>query len=110
MTQLKLGAVFMRGGTSKAVIFHPSELPPERDAWAPRGNLSSAIGPFAVDEGALCLAIACRDIRVGHPSGVTRVAAGVAPEGEDIVARSGTAYRTARRLFQGEALYRSSAA
>jgi 2-methylaconitate cis-trans-isomerase PrpF len=78
--------------------------------------------------GALCLAIACRipgsvphsllsdesrlggDIRVGHPSGVTMVAADVAREGEDIVARHGTVYRTARRLFQGEVLYRSSAA
>jgi 2-methylaconitate cis-trans-isomerase PrpF len=108
----KLAAVFMRGGTSKALIFHERNLPADRDAWAalflraigspdpygrqlngmgggvsslskvcvvgrpsrpdadvdytfaqlmPRGanvdysgncgNMSSAIGPFAVDEG-----------------------------------------------------------
>jgi 2-methylaconitate isomerase len=108
----KLPAVFMRGGTSKALIFHERNLPVDRDAWAPLflraigspdpygrqlngmgggvsslskvcivgpprhpdadvdytfaqlvpresivdysgncGNMSSAIGPFAVDEG-----------------------------------------------------------
>ena len=112
MPQAKLPAVFMRGGTSKAVIFHARDLPADRDAWAaiflslmgspdpsmrqldgmgggvsslskvcivgppthpdadvdytfaqilidtPRvdygincGNMSSAIGPFAIDEG-----------------------------------------------------------
>lgn len=35
MPQSKLPAVFMRGGTSKAVIFHARDLPRERDAWAP---------------------------------------------------------------------------
>jgi 2-methylaconitate cis-trans-isomerase PrpF len=108
----KLAAVFMRGGTSKALIFHERNLPADREAWAPLflraigspdpygrqlngmgggvssvskvcvvgppsradadvdytfaqlmprganvdysgncGNMSSAIGPFAVDEG-----------------------------------------------------------
>jgi 2-methylaconitate cis-trans-isomerase PrpF len=108
----KLPAVFMRGGTSKALTFHERNLPADRDAWAPLflraigspdpygrqlngmgggisslskvcvvgrpsrpdadvdytfaqltpraanvdyrgncGNMSSAIGPFAVDEG-----------------------------------------------------------
>jgi 2-methylaconitate cis-trans-isomerase PrpF len=108
----RLPAVFMRGGTSKALIFHDRDLPAEREAWAPLflraigspdpygrqlngmgggisslskacvvgppsrpdadvdytfaqlvpreatvdysgncGNMSSAIGPFAVDEG-----------------------------------------------------------
>ena len=112
MPQAKLPAVFMRGGTSKAVMFHARDLPEDRDAWAaiflslmgspdpsmrqldgmgggvsslskvcivgppthanadvdytfaqilidtPRvdygincGNMSSAIGPFAIDEG-----------------------------------------------------------
>lgn len=112
MKQLKLPAVFMRGGTSKAVIFHARDLPASCDDWAPLflslmgspdpsmrqldgmgggvsslskiciigppsrpdadvdytfaqirierahvdyggncGNMSSAIGPFAVDEG-----------------------------------------------------------
>jgi 2-methylaconitate cis-trans-isomerase PrpF len=110
----KLPAVFARGGTSKALLFHHRDLPPDRDAWAPIflaimgspdpngrqldgmgggtsslskvcvigpssrsdadvdytfaqvsvdrsvvdyggncGNMSSAIGPFAVDEGLL---------------------------------------------------------
>ena len=35
MPQAKLPAVFMRGGTSKAVIFHARDLPADRDAWAP---------------------------------------------------------------------------
>ncbi len=30
-----LPAVFMRGGTSKAIMFHARDLPAERDAWAP---------------------------------------------------------------------------
>lgn len=112
MKQTKIRAVFMRGGTSKAVMFRRSDLPPDRTLWdriflkvmgspdpngrqldgvgggisslskvcvigppsrpdadvdftfvqvsvdAPRvdysgncGNMSSAVGPFAVDEG-----------------------------------------------------------
>ena len=35
MQQSKLRAVFMRGGTSKAVIFHREDLPSDRAAWAP---------------------------------------------------------------------------
>src|SRR6516162_583558 len=35
MPQRKLPAVFMRGGTSKAVIFHARDLPASRDAWEP---------------------------------------------------------------------------
>jgi 2-methylaconitate isomerase len=117
MFQRKLQAVFARGGTSKALLFHRKDLPVERDAWAPIflaamgspdpngrqldgmgggtsslskvcvigpptradadvdytfaqvsvdravvdyggncGNMSSAIGPFAVDEGLLKIA------------------------------------------------------
>ena len=33
MSQQKLPAVFMRGGTSKAVVFHARDLPADRDAW-----------------------------------------------------------------------------
>ncbi|MBO0741646.1 MAG: PrpF family protein [Hyphomicrobiaceae bacterium] len=33
MPQMKLPAVFMRGGTSKAVIFHARDLPAAREAW-----------------------------------------------------------------------------
>ena len=35
MPQKKLPAVFMRGGTSKAVMFHARDLPASRDDWAP---------------------------------------------------------------------------
>ena len=35
MPQNKLPAVFMRGGTSKAIIFHARDLPRSRDAWEP---------------------------------------------------------------------------
>ncbi|WP_430396375.1 2-methylaconitate cis-trans isomerase PrpF family protein [Ferrovibrio sp.] len=33
--QRRLKAVFMRGGTSKALIFHQADLPARRDDWAP---------------------------------------------------------------------------
>ena len=35
MPQKKLPAVFMRGGTSKAVIFHARDLPAARAEWEP---------------------------------------------------------------------------
>ena len=35
MLQRKLKAVFMRGGTSKALMFHQRDLPAARDDWAP---------------------------------------------------------------------------
>jgi 2-methylaconitate isomerase len=35
MKQLKLRAVFMRGGTSKAIMFRESDLPPDRASWDP---------------------------------------------------------------------------
>ncbi len=71
--------------------------------------------------GALCLAVACRvpgsiphafsggegDVRIGHPSGVVLVAADVRVGAAGIEAPSATVYRTARRLFQGEVLYKT---
>ena len=33
MSQLKLPAVFMRGGTSNAIVFHAKDLPRDRAAW-----------------------------------------------------------------------------
>ena len=33
MTQLKIPAVFMRGGTSNAVVFHARDLPADRSQW-----------------------------------------------------------------------------
>jgi 2-methylaconitate isomerase len=33
MSQLRLPAVFMRGGTSKAIMFHARDLPADRKAW-----------------------------------------------------------------------------
>src|SRR5215468_8390776 len=32
--QRAIPAVFMRGGTSKAIMFHARDLPPNRDAWS----------------------------------------------------------------------------
>ena len=71
--------------------------------------------------GALCLAVACRvpgsiphdiaagegDVRIGHPSGMVLVAADVRAGPAGIEAPSATVYRTARRLFQGEVLFRT---
>jgi 2-methylaconitate isomerase len=76
--------------------------------------------------GALCLASACRvpdsiawrmlsesarngPLRIGHPSGVTRVDADVETADGCVRVRQATVYRTARRLFQGEVLYRAPA-
>jgi len=42
MKQVRIPAVFMRGGTSKAIIFHARDLPRDREAWAP--IFRSAIG------------------------------------------------------------------
>jgi len=33
MQQIRLPAVFMRGGTSKAIVFHQRDLPAERETW-----------------------------------------------------------------------------
>lgn len=74
--------------------------------------------------GALCLAVACRvpgsvawrllapaaregDLRIGHPSGVVLVDAEMADGGPDVHVRQATVFRTARRLFQGDVLYRA---
>ncbi len=35
MQQNKLPAVFMRGGTSKAIVLHARDLPADRNAWEP---------------------------------------------------------------------------
>jgi 2-methylaconitate cis-trans-isomerase PrpF len=71
---------------------------------------------------ALCVAVACRtpgtlpaelcrssagSLRIGHPSGVIVVDAEPDPVSGEI--RHASVYRTARRLFQGEVLYSSSA-
>ncbi|MDE2197389.1 MAG: PrpF family protein [Rhodospirillales bacterium] len=125
MTQRSIPAVFMRGGTSKAVMFHRRDLPAERAAWdeiflaamgspdpqgrqldgmgggvsslskvcvlapsdrpdadidytfaqvlirEPRvdyrsncGNMSSAVGPFAVDEGLVAAAGEAARVRI----------------------------------------------
>lgn len=72
--------------------------------------------------GGLCLAVACRipggipesvlgpqagdAIRIGHPSGILLVDALVDRAGSEITARHASVFRTARRLFQGEVLFR----
>ena len=76
--------------------------------------------------GAMCLAAACRvpgsvawrllpkaahqgALRIGHPSGVVMVDAAVENRPAGVHIRHATVYRTARRLFQGEVLYRAPA-
>jgi 2-methylaconitate cis-trans-isomerase PrpF len=76
--------------------------------------------------GALCLAVACRlpgsvpnrlmhhgdgaaEIRIGHPSGVILVAAAVRETNRGFDVPHATVYRTARRLFEGQVLYRAPA-
>jgi 2-methylaconitate cis-trans-isomerase PrpF len=71
--------------------------------------------------GAVCLAIAAQvpgglphaarrpgsgPLRIGHPSGVTLVDAEVSGEGAALKAEHGAVYRTARRLFEGNVLWR----
>lgn len=71
---------------------------------------------------ALCVAVACRTpgtlpsdlcrstagrLRIGHPSGVVVVEAEPDPVSGEV--RHASVYRTARRLFQGDVLYLSSA-
>ena len=74
--------------------------------------------------GALCLGIACRvvgsvpqrllsvtqpdaDVRIAHPSGVFVAAAKVTHKEGAVFAEFATAYRTARRLFEGSVFYRT---
>jgi 2-methylaconitate cis-trans-isomerase PrpF len=72
--------------------------------------------------GAICLAVASRipgsipaelnkskgPTRIAHPSGVTLVDAGVSVSGpEEVKADYGAVYRTARRLFEGNVVYRT---
>ena len=45
-------------------------------------------------------------IRIAHPSGVTLVDAQVSSRGSETHAEFGAVYRTARRLFEGNVLYR----
>ena len=71
--------------------------------------------------GALCLAVACRvpgtipwrlaraqngPLRIGHPSGIVLVDARIETRGAGVHVLHATVHRTARRLFQGEVLYR----
>lgn len=72
--------------------------------------------------GGLCLAVACRipggipesvlgspetgAIRIGHPSGILLVDASIDRKDGSVTARHASVFRTARRLFQGEVLFR----
>jgi 2-methylaconitate cis-trans-isomerase PrpF len=74
--------------------------------------------------GAICLSVASRvpasipsalsssakgPIRIAHPSGVTLVDASVSvPAAGDVKAEYGAVYRSARRLFEGHVLYRTT--
>jgi 2-methylaconitate cis-trans-isomerase PrpF len=73
--------------------------------------------------GAICLAVASRipgsipaelnksngPTRIAHPSGVTLVDAGVSADSGAVKAEYGAVYRSARRLFEGNVVYRQPA-
>ncbi|MBR0784729.1 PrpF family protein [Bradyrhizobium iriomotense] len=72
--------------------------------------------------GAICLAVATRipdsvpaavchatgPVRIAHPSGVTLVDARVSEDEGELKADYGAVYRTARRLFEGQVIYRAT--
>jgi len=79
MTLLAIPAVFMRGGTSKAIMFHARDLPAERARWDP--IFLAALGspdPHGRQLEALRADAGEGALRIGMPSGVLTVAADVA--------------------------------
>lgn len=85
MRQWRIPAVFMRGGTSKAVMFRAADLPADRAAWD--AIFLSALG--APDTNGRQL-----DGMGGGVSSLSKVA---------------VLYRTARRLFERRVLVRHGA-
>ena len=79
MTTLTLPAVFMRGGTSKAVMFHQRDLPAERTDWDrlflsamgspdPYGRQLNGMGGGI--SSAIARALGAREIYVHYRSGI----------------------------------------
>ncbi|HWG80819.1 MAG TPA: hypothetical protein VN681_13640 [Stellaceae bacterium] len=84
-------------------MFHARDLPAERARWDP--IFLAALGspdPHGRQLEALRAGAGEGALRIGMPSGVLTVAADVARDAASgWVARSGSFYRTARRLFDG---------
>lgn len=118
MPQLRIPAVYMRGGTSKGVFLapsrrdgcdvdYPSGLFAVSQGWvaAPRDGIATVRIWQAKVDSSPSLLERCESIRAhaasGHPSGTIAVGAEVARDGgEWKVARAVTS-RSARRLMEG---------
>jgi 2-methylaconitate cis-trans-isomerase PrpF len=96
--------------------------PSEADLWVRMISVGQPHRAVPIT-GAICLAVATRisgslpaaiseasgPIRIAHPSGVTLVDARVSQQGGVVRADHGAVYRTARRLFEGQVVYRTTA-
>ncbi len=82
MTQIRIPAVFMRGGTANAVVHEVTRATDQPDSA----------------------------LRIGMPAGVTTAAALVRCQDGVWVAERGSFLRTQRRLFEGSVLVRAAQA
>ncbi|MEZ5743424.1 MAG: PrpF domain-containing protein [Sphingomonadaceae bacterium] len=117
-------AIRLAGATAMGLP-HVASIPKVAMVAAPSGDYDIAVRMISVGQphravpitGAICLGVACRvpgsiparlcaskggPIRIGHASGTTQVDAVV----EDGVAKLGAVYRTARRLMEGNVIWR----
>ncbi len=122
------------GAPKVAMVAAPSASPTLSERRLAEADMDVTVRMISIGQphravpltGAMCLAVACRvpgsvawrllpprdhdgPLRIAHPSGVVMVDAGVEDRPDGIHVRHATVYRTARRLFQGEVLYRAPA-
>ena len=100
--QKRLPAVYMRGGTSKAVFFHDNHLP--RDPAIRDQVILAAFGSpdpkgTIVDEVLGHGALEKKFVRLGHPGGVIEVGTELIRKGDVIIYGKAILGRTARRLM-----------
>lgn len=114
-----------------AMISAPADAPTLSGKPLAAGDHDIAIRMISVGQphravpitGAICLAVAARlpgsiphrlcaastgPIRIGHASGTTQVDAGMTGDGPGLRAEYGAVYRSARRLFEGQVVWRGS--
>lgn len=108
MRQWRIPAVFMRGGTSKAVMFSAEDLPADRAAWdaiflfvprAPDRNGRQSDG-----RGGGVSSLSKVGIGIAHAAGVTVLGALVDPGPGGLHCRHAVLDRTARHRSVGRAL------
>lgn len=113
MRQWRIPAVFMHGGTSKAVMFRAEDLPADRAAWdgiflsatrAPDPNGRQLDGM-----GGGVSSLSKVGIGIAHTAGVSVLDALVDPGPCGLHCRHAVLDRTARRLFEGRAVVRDGA-